>query len=43
MGKDRQEKKMKKAGRVETDRDQRFSYQGATLLEDAESARKRNQ
>lgn len=42
MGKDRQEKKLKQSGRVESDRDQRFSYKGATLLESSEDARNRN-
>ncbi|MFD2923626.1 YpzI family protein [Halobacillus naozhouensis] len=42
MGRDRQEKKLKKSGRVESDRDQSLDYPGATQLEDAEQARKRN-
>lgn len=42
MGKDRQEKKHKKADRVETDRDQNINYPGATRLEGPESARERN-
>lgn len=33
MGKDRQEKKLKKSKRVESDRDQAISYPGATKLE----------
>ncbi|WP_079528780.1 MULTISPECIES: YpzI family protein [Halobacillus] len=42
MGKDRQEKKLKKSERVESDRDQSLDFPGATQLEDAEEARKRN-
>jgi hypothetical protein len=42
MGRDRQEKKLRQSGRVESDRDQRFSYKGATLMESPESARDRN-
>ena len=42
MGKDRQEKKMKKDKRVqESDRDQALHYGGATQLEGPEEARKR--
>ncbi|GER66036.1 hypothetical protein BpJC7_06330 [Weizmannia acidilactici] len=41
MGKDRQEKKLRKSGRVESDRDQAFHYAGATRLESPEEARKR--
>lgn len=33
MGKDRQEKKLKASGRVESDRDQSIHYDGATSLE----------
>ncbi|MRX71016.1 YpzI family protein [Bacillus lacus] len=42
MGKDRQEKKLKKSGRVESDRDQQINYNGATVMEGPESARRRN-
>ena len=42
MGKDRQEKKLKKQGAVETNRDQSLGYPGATRLEGPEAARKRN-
>ena len=42
MGKDRQEKKLKKTKRVESDRDQSINYPGATTLEGPESARARN-
>lgn len=42
MGKDRQEKKMRKDKRVqESDRDQALHYNGATQLEGPEEARKR--
>ena len=36
MGKDRQEKKLKKSRRVESDRDQSLGYPGATKLESTE-------
>ena len=39
MGKDRQEKKLKKSGRVESDRDQALHYPGATKLQSPEEAR----
>ncbi|WP_082234871.1 YpzI family protein [Halobacillus massiliensis] len=42
MGKDRQEKKLRESGRVESDRDQDLSYPGSTKLEGPEEARKRN-
>ena len=42
MGKDRQEKKLRKSKRVESDRDQSLNYPGATTLEGPEAARKRN-
>ncbi|MCA0172102.1 YpzI family protein [Bacillus sp. RAR_GA_16] len=42
MGKDRQEKKLKKSKRVESDRDQSLEHDGATMLEGASNARKRN-
>ncbi len=41
MGKDRQEKKLKKSHRVESDRDQSLKYSGATRLEGPEEARAR--
>ncbi|AEP02123.1 YpzI family protein [Weizmannia coagulans] len=41
MGKDRQEKKLRQSGRVESDRDQALHYGGATRLESADAARKR--
>jgi hypothetical protein len=41
MGKDRQETKLRKSGKVESDRDQSLGYAGATKLEGPESARKR--
>lgn len=41
MGKDRQEKKLRKSGKVEADRDQSLHYGGATKLEGPEEARKR--
>ncbi|WP_173917164.1 YpzI family protein [Halobacillus sp. Marseille-Q1614] len=43
MGRDRQEKKLRESGRVESDRDQSLEYPGATKLEGPEEARKRNQ
>ncbi|MFC3882737.1 YpzI family protein [Bacillus songklensis] len=39
MGKDRQEKKLKKSGRVESDRDHGLHYPGATRLQSPEDAR----
>jgi hypothetical protein len=41
MGKDRQETKLRKSGKVESDRDQSLDHAGATKLEGPESARKR--
>ncbi|HZG70326.1 MAG TPA: YpzI family protein [Chondromyces sp.] len=41
MGRDRQEKKLRKSGRVESDRDQALFHDGATKLEGPETARKR--
>ncbi|MCT8138876.1 YpzI family protein [Anaerobacillus sp. CMMVII] len=41
MGKDRQEKKLRKAGNVESDRDQSLENAGATKLEGPETAKKR--
>ncbi|WP_223702062.1 YpzI family protein [Sutcliffiella deserti] len=43
MGKDRQERKLKKEKRTESDRDQALTYPGATKMEAPEAARKRNQ
>lgn len=42
MGKDRQEKKLKKSRRVESDRDQSLENRGATTIEGPTEARKRN-
>ncbi len=42
MGKDRQEKKLRKSQRVESDRDQSLTYPGATRVEGPEAARERN-
>ena len=42
MGKDRQERKLKNSGRVESDRDQALHYPGATELQTPEEARKLN-
>ena len=42
MGKDRQAKKLKKSGRVESDRDQSLDNLGATKLEGPDQARQRN-
>ncbi|WP_082686860.1 YpzI family protein [Bacillus sp. FJAT-27445] len=42
MGQDRQEKKLKKSKRVESDRDQSLHYPGATGLQTPEEARKLN-
>jgi hypothetical protein len=42
VGKDRQEKKLKKSGRVESDRDQALHYDGATKLQSPEEARSLN-
>jgi hypothetical protein len=41
MGKDRQEKKMRKSGKVESDRNQSLDNAGATKLEGPEAARRR--
>ncbi|GAA0347347.1 YpzI family protein [Bacillus carboniphilus] len=43
MGKDRQEKKLRKQRVVESDRDQALHHNGATKLDDPERARERNQ
>lgn len=42
MGKDRQEKKLKKSKQVESDRDQALHYPGATKMSSPEEARKLN-
>ncbi len=42
MGKDRQEKKLRKSGRVELDRDQALHYDGATKLSGPEEGRSLN-
>ncbi|MDQ0219002.1 YpzI family protein [Peribacillus cavernae] len=42
MGRDRQEKKLKESGRVESDRDQGLAKPGATKMESPEEARDRN-
>jgi hypothetical protein len=42
MGNDRQERKLKNSGRVESDRDQALHYPGATKLQSPEEARKLN-
>lgn len=42
MGKDRQEKKLRESGRVESDRDQSLKYSGATKMESPDEARARN-
>ncbi len=41
MGKDRQERKLRKEDTVQLDRDQALHYGGATKLEGPEEARKR--
>lgn len=42
MGKDRQEKKLKKSKKVESDRDQSIDYPGATKISGPEEVRKLN-
>ena len=42
MGRDRQEKKLKKSRRVESDRDQELHHDGATRLDTPAEARKLN-
>ncbi|MCL7745893.1 MULTISPECIES: YpzI family protein [Halalkalibacter] len=39
MGRDRQEKKLKKSGRVESDRDQSLDYAGSTKMQSPDQAR----
>ncbi|MDQ0213710.1 hypothetical protein J2S13_000104 [Oikeobacillus pervagus] len=41
MGRDRQERKLKKSGRVQSDRDQALHHDGATKLEGPNEARRR--
>ncbi|MEH7380807.1 YpzI family protein [Bacillus sp. JJ1533] len=43
MGRDRQERKLKKARIVESDRDQSLNNKGATRLDTPEEAREMNQ
>ncbi|AIF42632.1 YpzI family protein [Virgibacillus halodenitrificans] len=42
MGKDRQEKKLKQSGRVESDRDVGLRFKGATKMSGPEEARRLN-
>jgi len=42
MGKDRQAKKLRKEGQVESDRDQALHYQGSTKMSSPEEARSLN-
>ncbi|MRG85915.1 YpzI family protein [Salinibacillus xinjiangensis] len=42
MGKDRQEKKLRKSGRVESDRDQGIDYKGSTRMSGPDDARRLN-
>ncbi|MBM7841283.1 hypothetical protein JOC54_004586 [Alkalihalobacillus xiaoxiensis] len=42
MGKDRQEKKLRESGRVESDRDVNLRYKGSTKMSGPEEARKLN-
>lgn len=42
MGKDRQEKKLKNSGKVESDRDQALHYPGASKMQSPEEARSLN-
>lgn len=42
MGRDRQQEKLKKSKRVESDRDQALHYPGATKMSSPEEARKLN-
>lgn len=41
MGKDRQEKKLKKSEKIQSDRDQSIHYNGATKMEGPDEARDR--
>lgn len=42
VGRDRQEKKLRESGRVESDRDVGLRYKGATKMSSPEEARKLN-
>lgn len=42
MGRDRQEKKLKESGKVQSDRDPELYNKGATTLESPEASRKLN-
>ncbi|GIN60724.1 hypothetical protein J27TS8_07170 [Robertmurraya siralis] len=42
MGKDRQEKKINKSNKVESDRDQALHYPGATKMSSPQEAKKLN-
>ena len=42
MGKDRQEKKLKESGRVESDRDVNLRYKGTSKMSSPEEARELN-
>ncbi|OZU89639.1 YpzI family protein [Virgibacillus indicus] len=42
MGKDRQEKKLRESGRVESDRDVNLRYKGTAKMSGPEEARKLN-
>lgn len=42
MGRDRQEKKLARSGRVESDRDQSLHYKGAAKMSSPEEARALN-
>ncbi|MDQ0412126.1 MULTISPECIES: YpzI family protein [Mesobacillus] len=42
MSQDRQERKLKKSGKVESDRDQALHYPGATKMQSPEEARTLN-
>lgn len=42
MGRDRQEKKLRESGRVESDRDQDLSKQGASKMSSPDEGRKLN-
>ncbi|WP_069187727.1 YpzI family protein [Alkalihalobacillus pseudalcaliphilus] len=42
MGRDRQEKKLRESGKVESDRDVGLRYKGATKMSSSEEARRLN-
>lgn len=42
MGRDRQERKLRKSGRVESDRDQALHYPGSSKLQSPEEAHRLN-